>query len=470
MVESSSAARFDAARVEVRAAAGDQVVRPRRARRREEEDPVAEVDPVPRRHHGRPRPGVAQAEVHVVGGLRLQVGPPRAPGHLQQAVGQRLEVLRVAGEELQPLHRRRPRHAAGEEGVRVGIDADVGRRAEPVRAADADQVLLHAAAQGEGARVDRVLDVPLEDVLRERPVVLPPVRHLVEARADPGVDHLVPVAPQVAAAVLIPQTRPQPVAAFADGVEPLLVGGQTETLLAVVAVAVGLQGNGARRMAGGVVFRARAAVGEDDRGHATRAGCERDAVGTDEVELSEGPPAEHRAPVHQLGLGSARIVGQVHDVRRQPVAAPHLPVVVDAPAEGQDVGERDVGLQIAERVAPRDGPSRPVELIDVGHAGPVVDQSIPPRVQLVVGGREQPLVADRVRVVVGEVGRQVGGTRGRTGLPSADRRDRIAEGRREMVKSLLVCERRAARGCLPVRGSMRVRVRFSAPRSRSLRW
>ena len=216
--------------------------------------------------------------------------------------------------------------------------------------------------------------------------------------------------------VLVPQARPQPVAAGPDGLEPLLVEGQAEPVLAVVAVAVRLDGNGVGGVARRVVLGSRAAVRKREGRRAAGDRGQPQPRRAHEVE-----PAEGRAPVHgrarlELRFGPAAVVGHVHQVRRHPVAASALPVGVHARGHREDVAQRGLGLQVAERVPAGNRPPRAIELVDPRRARPRVDQPVPAGVDRVVGGREQALIAGRPGVVEREVRRQVGAPRRRLEL------------------------------------------------------
>ena len=163
------AARVDAAGVEVGAAAGNEVVGAGRGRGPEEEDAVVEVDVVPGGAEGDAVPRVAHPHVDVRGRLGLE-GGEAAPRHLEQPVGQRLEVLGIAREQLEAVDRGsrgvtppENSRSESESTPRPGVDA------EQVAAGHVHQELLDAARDGEGAGVDGVFDVPLEDLLRESP-------------------------------------------------------------------------------------------------------------------------------------------------------------------------------------------------------------------------------------------------------------------------------------------------------------
>ena len=263
-----------------------------------------------------------------------------------------MKFLGVAGEQVQTLDRRLVRHAAGEEQVRVRIDLQVRIDIEQVLARYADQVLLDAAAERERPGEDRLLHVPLENLLRELPVVLLPVGLLVPVEAERRIQNLVPVAAQVSSRVLVPDAGAQCAARSPDGGEPFLVERHACAVLAVMAVAVRLHRGGT-----GVARRvdrraARAVVVEDVGRRAPGHRPDGSAVRVHETDQPELRAAQNGCSAHQLRFRAAAVVGDVGDVGRQPVAAPPVAVKIAAQAQRGHVAERPVRLEVAERVVP----------------------------------------------------------------------------------------------------------------------
>ena len=125
------------------------------------------------------------------------------------------------------------------------------------------------------------------------------------------------------------------------------------------------------------------------------------------MDLAERGAAPRGGPRRQFGFRTATVVGHVHQVRGQPVAAARLPVVVRAAGDRQHVRGGEVGLQVAECVLARNGPPEPVQLVDPRRIGPGVGQAVPARVASVFGLGSEPLVGGVVGVVVRDVRRQV---------------------------------------------------------------
>ena len=84
-------------------------------------------------------------------GFRFEI-VEAASRHLEQRAADRLEILGVAGEQVQALDRRLVRDAAGDEQFRIGIGHEVRVDAKQVLARHSDQELLDAAAHSETGR------------------------------------------------------------------------------------------------------------------------------------------------------------------------------------------------------------------------------------------------------------------------------------------------------------------------------
>ena len=174
-----------------------------------------------------------------------------------------------------------------------------------------------------------------------------------------------------------------------------------------MAVTVRLHGRGPR-VAGRVDLRAARTVVVEDVGRlAVGRGCDDNAVTVHEADEPELIAAPHRRKAGQLRLGSTPVVCHIDDVRGQPVAAAPVAMVVGAGAQVAELAERPVGLEVGERVGAPGLPAGPVELVEVGHPGPVADQAVPARVRPKVGLAVDPLVGILVDIVVREVAGEI---------------------------------------------------------------
>ena len=82
-------------------------------------------------------------------------------------------------------------------------------------------------------------------------------------------------------------------------------------------------------------------------------------------------------------------------------------MMVHARAQGDQLAEGPIGLEVGKRVLAPGLPAGAVELVQVGHAGPVADQPVPARVGPEVRLAVEPLVDILVDVVVRDVAGEI---------------------------------------------------------------
>ena len=135
---------------------------------------------------------------------------------------------------------------------------------------------------------------------------------MLELRADAGVGDLVPVARLLSDGAFEPQPAvQQALQAVGQACAPLDVDHGAATGLAVVGVAVGLDGARIRVVAGRIGFRPRAAVRERQRGYAPRRRTQSGTPRIYEVDEPAGCAAPYRSSANVLGLGAVAIVHHV---------------------------------------------------------------------------------------------------------------------------------------------------------------